>query len=507
MAQNLMIGNAKAIALGNAVTADPPGIDAIHFNPAGLAKLKGRQLQLKLVLGNADVYGEFHSNSEYQELLDRYGLQDPMVDTSSEIEAFAVYLPGSGVTEIPALIAPLGGVSYNPPASNFTLGTSVYAPLMLGYVRDENDIGRFYGKEIGMSRVTFFSPTIAWQVSDTFSFGMGIGFSYTGIGLNLDYRAANQLLGGLYTATNDICGGEDNGYLWQGVSVDLCGGEISPFSKLLNLDVQLEKQISTTVNLGFIWQPTPWFSLGLLYQSEADDRLEGDIKVSLDEGVIGLLSGLANSNAFLGSVVTATELTKNGGQINTSGYIDLVLPQHAALGISLQLFPDLKINIDYKWTETSKWEAFDFRLDEPLPILSFIQFIENIEKNAIIFPRGYEDSANFAFGIEYQATDRLAVRFGYEPRDSGVPKDKLDFLIPLGDFNLYGLGFSYQLAKGSIFDISLGYGKSDQFIPAGSSTNGNYNGLDNFVYNPSAGLDVRSVIEFSVLEFSYRTHF
>src|SRR5476649_305122 len=30
-----------AMALGNAVTADPPGIDSIHFNPAGLARMTG----------------------------------------------------------------------------------------------------------------------------------------------------------------------------------------------------------------------------------------------------------------------------------------------------------------------------------------------------------------------------------------------------------------------------------------------------------------------------------
>jgi hypothetical protein len=29
------------MAMGNAVTADPPGIESIHFNPAGLARLTG----------------------------------------------------------------------------------------------------------------------------------------------------------------------------------------------------------------------------------------------------------------------------------------------------------------------------------------------------------------------------------------------------------------------------------------------------------------------------------
>jgi len=41
--ENLTVGNAKALALGHAVTADPPGIDSIHFNPAGLARLSGEQ--------------------------------------------------------------------------------------------------------------------------------------------------------------------------------------------------------------------------------------------------------------------------------------------------------------------------------------------------------------------------------------------------------------------------------------------------------------------------------
>ncbi|HVK98546.1 MAG TPA: hypothetical protein VM553_01980, partial [Dongiaceae bacterium] len=44
---SLTIGNPKALSLGHAVTADPPDIDSIHFNPAGLTNLKGRQLFIK----------------------------------------------------------------------------------------------------------------------------------------------------------------------------------------------------------------------------------------------------------------------------------------------------------------------------------------------------------------------------------------------------------------------------------------------------------------------------
>ena len=55
VADSLTIGNAKALSLGNAVTADPPGIDSIHFNPAGLARIKGRVLQLKMVAADFSV--------------------------------------------------------------------------------------------------------------------------------------------------------------------------------------------------------------------------------------------------------------------------------------------------------------------------------------------------------------------------------------------------------------------------------------------------------------------
>ena len=56
---NLTIGNAKALALGHAVTADPPGIDSIHYNPAGLVRLKGRQAELKFVAGQLGVELKF----------------------------------------------------------------------------------------------------------------------------------------------------------------------------------------------------------------------------------------------------------------------------------------------------------------------------------------------------------------------------------------------------------------------------------------------------------------
>ena len=48
LSQNLSVGNPVALSLGNSITARPPGTDAIHYNPAGLALLKNEYKQYKL---------------------------------------------------------------------------------------------------------------------------------------------------------------------------------------------------------------------------------------------------------------------------------------------------------------------------------------------------------------------------------------------------------------------------------------------------------------------------
>lgn len=531
LGQNLFIGNAKALALGNAVTADPPGIDSIHFNPAGLVKLKGTKQHLKFIMGTADISAEFIAGENtgifysldgepvrertYAELQADAGSIDPTANSTSEIENFAVYLPGMGVTPIPVIAAPLGGLSFNPPGSDVTFASAAYAPLILGYTRADDDPGVFYGRELGLARITYLSPTIGWQISDTFAFGAGIGISYMGVGLNLDYRAANILIGALSDVVGDVCEGETSPIR---EIIDICGEgkSLSPFERVFTFEVELEEAFSTTFNFGLLWEPTPWFSWGLVYQSEAADTLTGDLRVELNPELINLLGGIVGPDqgiANLGLQLLLPgvnqELFIDNGRIKRTGRIDITLPQHIATGISVRVFPDLKVNLDYKWTETSKWEVLDFRFDSPIDTLGVLGAIgiEGVSGDGLTVPRKYQDASNWALGIEYQYNDQIALRFGYEPRDSGIPDDKRDFLIPLGDFDLWGLGLEYRMSPDQVFDFAVGFGKIDEYVRPGESTNGNDVRTDNFVYNPSAGQDVSYTTEFLLFEVSWLSTF
>lgn len=512
LTQNLLTGSAKAISLGNAVTADPPGIDSIHFNPAGLFRLKGHTRQLKLVLADVSIEGEFTSNQQYDcyfndECASKLGISafedDPMRNAKSKVEKFAVYVPGKGITAIPLTIAPLGGVAYQPPASRLTFATAVYAPLAGGFIRDDDDPGRFCGKKVGLARITYFSPTIAWKYSDELQFGFGVGFSYFGAGLELDYRAANKFVGML----SSLIDGQITQFPDDPFSQAIQNGGISPFESIFTLQADLVDSFSTSANVGVLWEPSAWLTLGMLYQSETQDRLKGDFSVTLNHDVLNLVRGVSMGNAsatfnFLG-------VDENTGRVATEGHLDLRLPQHFSVGASIQVTPRYKFNIDWKWTETSVWKELAFYTDENLPLLQLLQLagIEGIQANGLIFPRGYQDASNFAYGLEYRLDDAIALRGGYEPRKSGIPKDKRDFLIPLGDFDLYGLGVEYKASASDTWDFAFGYAKSDQKIPAGSSTNGNSDRWNNFLYNPSAGLDVRSTLQAILLEISYSSSF
>lgn len=131
LSENLTIANPKALALGNAVTADPPGIDSIHFNPAGLARVHGREGLFKLTLAYFNLQADFGSYSDRaQSEIDKWALgeTDPVENSHSETDTIMLKVPfvdGRQEWPLPMMVVPTGGAAFRPE------GSWVPRPLLL----------------------------------------------------------------------------------------------------------------------------------------------------------------------------------------------------------------------------------------------------------------------------------------------------------------------------------------------------------------------------------------
>lgn len=504
LAQNLTVGSAKALSLANAVTADTPGIDSIHFNPAGLYKIKGRQYQLKVIAGQFTISGEVERSAYYNDVMDQFGYDyddDPVQEGSSSTSDVSVMLPFFGLTEIPVLVAPLGGAALQLKDRDLVVGTSVFAPMIVGYNRGEDSPLRYQGIELGLTHLTYFSPTIAFPLSDTLTFGAGLHFNYTGVGIDLDFRLPNAILVGVDSFSGLLCEIPEISAV-----VNLCDGDLGPFTDIGNIQVEVEHYLNPSFNLGLLWEPTTWFSWGMLYQSGANRTLKGNYEVTYGEDWLNFFAGLNGTQ--VGDAVTGFLALPKGVAVQRGDVeLEFTIPQHFATGISVKVTPQWKLNADLKWTDTAKWDAFKLEFEEVpefLPILSFLD-PQHATATSLTFPREYESVWTWALGIEHQYNDRLALRLGYEDRGSSIPADKADYLAPFGEAYLVGGGFSYIPAANTLLELGVGMLVSNSNAPDNSSTN--VNDHNQLIYNPYAGVNVKTEVRAYLLELSYQAQF
>ena len=518
LTQNITIGNPKALGMAHAVTADPPGIDSIHFNPAGLAKIQGRQQQLKLLAAHITFDAEFGDRhldqaelgqagsieDKYLEFYETPYPEDGVENTSSSTSDPVLMLPGSGLTPVPFLVVPFGGIAIEDPNYGWTFATSVYSPQAIGYERGEDDPGSFQGQQVGISRITYFSPSVGFHFNDELMIGASIGFSWQGLGIKTKFRAPEATIAFIDGGITEL---EDN-------DIELLHA-IGPYDTVGTLELELEDALSLSFNIGALWEPTEWISFGFVYQSESKSDLEGDFQMTYTDEWLAMTESLADFNFAL-------DLLNNGGTLNAErvekGDISLeyIVPAHMAFGTSIKLLPDLKVNLDLKWTDYDAWDSLDFQFSQNVDFLSISNLVyilsppgdgDNADPDVMRIKRDYESTWSWAIGFEYQVNDNLVVRWGYEPRESAVPDDRVDLLAPIAYADLYSVGFGYQLDAYSRFDAGFGYLHSEFDADAGESQNMNSNAVGRVVYNPYSFLDVKAETNAYIFAFSYDSKF
>ena len=518
----------RSLTMGNAVTADPPGISAIHFNPAGLTKLKGLQTDVQGIVANFGVQKEFSAPPGYNV----FGYSDdPLIcndapnnpsglctdykdSVRGDVEYASLYVPilkkvvdlGPGWP----VLAPTGGISYNPPGSKLTYATAAYAPMVAGFGSEDGNPGNFMGQQVAIERITYLSPSIAYQVNDELSIGASVGMSYNAVALKTDLRFPNEMIGVLRMVDEAVCApfrGNSN-VITDLLLFGICNADegMNPFSKFGKLEVQLEQSLSPSYNLGLMWEPTEEFGFGMVYQSSAKMRMKGKYFIDNANAPRELIKGL-NSSAT-GQILAAI--------LGFPGYIpptesglmsmDLEYPAHFQTGIKYKVLPDLQVNFDIGWTDFKAWENFKFEFDRQISALKIAKLLSNnVTNQSLSLPLGFQSPWSWGIGVEYSANDRLKLRAGYEPRASAIPDDKRNALLPINNAQLFGLGLGYRFDEDTDIDLSAAYLRSKDNIPANTSSMANMTGVDNLLLNPYAGLNIKTKTDVIILGINYRT--
>lgn len=466
LTQNLMVGNAKALGLANAVTADPPGIDSIHFNPAGLSRIKakGRYAEINVI---TVPFMEINAGVSTPRADQAAGVKsdDPAADRDFEGD-FQIYIPGIGRIESKGpTIFPRGGMAYHLNSSRFTFGTSAYTTLMIGNKWSNDDPGTYAGRDVGIGRIVLMSPTVAYQINNEWSVGASLILSSMGAGLGIDMRFPfldvadltvdgepidlNGLLDLFCVNRNPLCTKGDE--------------DIPLYTKMFSVDIEANKYLSPTVNLGVLWQPAAWFTWGLAYQGGADDTLKGDFALVYDPGFAEFMR---NNPLVRGDAAPLSENYTETGDVE----ISIPFPKHLATGISLQVMPRLKVNLDYKFTEYSVWDSWLIQFKQPTQVSRLLGLAKpESPPDSLTYDRGYNDGTNVAIGMEYRWNDRLLLRGGIEDRPTVIPPDVADVSIPLSDAVLYSFGGEYKYDEQTSLDFAIAYMQSDNYIPAETS--------------------------------------
>lgn len=170
-------------------------------------------------------------------------------------------------------------------------------------------------------------------------------------------------------------------------------------------------------NLGAFFKATEWLSLGVAFESEVDQDVEGDYSVKHPAG------NIINSGDGKGDVTT---------------------PAIIRLGASIKATDKLTLNAGVVYTMWSSYDQLGIEFDPPL--LGMVP--------ASVSEKDWDDVFRYQFGVEYALDETWALRAGYIFDETPDPGAHVDYIVPANDRHLFSVGVGY---KKDNFFCDLGY--------------------------------------------------
>ena len=277
-----------------------------------------------------------------------------------------------------------------PVLKDLVFGFGTYCEYGLGTKYDNNWDLKYDTMETTIKQFTF-NPNVAYKITDAWSVALGARMSY------ITFEN--------YKTPLDLYAGTPN---HQYIRTHLEGDDF-------NCGYELATQYKVTDDL----------SLGLVYRSRINHRIEGDIDARRT-GQMGLLGAPKDGDAAA----------------------KLVLPSSVTMGANYDFSESFRGGVSLTWTEWSTLDHIDFRLPKTPPQGGNVDKSYTEELN-------WRNAWRTGFGFEYDFTEAFTGRIGYTYDMDPANKKKGTTMLPSGDRHIIGFGASYRFLED--WRIDLGY--------------------------------------------------
>lgn len=487
----------KAISLANTVTADPPGLLSIHYNPAGLSQLPdGTFLSLGVTIPVIKVTSRFESDPDFEGFLGGFK-DDPLAGTEGTNSGNRMFVPFYNDT-IDFQFAPAFGISHRRPGSKWTFAIGTYSPYGVGMVHDdEDDPVRFDGKSLYQQHWIYAAPSASYQATRSLSFGMSVGLGMTSMGMDMDIRAPNDMVAlvkVLADATEEL---EVPILSELTFPPPWFGGGVGPYDRLFSLDLSLRDNFSPSFNIGVLWRPRWWFAFGFVYQSPIKAHLTGNYTYTYSAQWQRMMNWFGSTITTV-PIATIFDLPTKGipeqkGRVTAK----MTFPQRVQFGIKVKPFRCLSLLADAHWADWSVLEEDRFEFDQSIQPLQLAKMLGyQGGESRVVMERNFKDTWHWSVGMELEVLRWLIVRAGYERRPTSVRSSLYDLTYALPDLDNFGCGLGFNFESGLSIDLGFAYIVNHSYsVPDNTSTHLNSTSFTEPVYNPYAGLDYEQETE------------
>jgi len=367
--ENSASGQGNAFAGAAAYAEDA---STVWFNPAGMTKLKNNQL---LIAGNAIIPDSSFTNDGSTD-----GLNTPLGGANDNTNNIAFVPNFYWVTDF---------------GEKTKFGLGVTTPFGLTTEYNDNWVGRYHGVKTQMRSLNF-NPSIAREVNDNLSIGVGINMFITDITLTsaVDF-------GSLLGAPQQVDG-----------------------FAVLQADNTTFNEFAWGFNLGFLYDFDQGTSLGVAYRSEIDVSTTGKARFKVPAAAAPVLGSGAFQDTNIKSSVT--------------------LPQSLSVSVKHDL-NSIKLLADITWTG---WSSFDeLRIQYANPFQPDTVTTEN-----------WDDTFRYSLGADFDVSQKMTLRTGVAYDETPIPGPQFRTpRIPGDNRTWLSFGITYRFAPSFIVDVGYSH--------------------------------------------------